>query len=381
MYEVQMFDKNWSRVAVLDQYESLIWTDRYNSAGDFEISMDPTISAFDKIKLGNYIHIDGTDRYMIVEDIELNSDAKDGGKLVISGSSLESILNRRVIFDDINIDSNIFFFMESLLNNNFILPNDARKVPNLSLDRPSLIALIDYRFSTKHNKGSNVYDIVSDICKQCGIGFKITMPEKIGDMVFGLFRGRNLSGGTDGIASGEQNPNRTGVYYVPEIEPDPKMQRVVFSPKYDNLSSSNYIMNQTEEKNVSLVLGEGEGSSKKTYTYYVDENISGLDRKETSTDASSISSKEGDTTLTDTRYKELLEDKGREDILQKIAYSVFDGEVNPNVMYKYGVDFRIGDIVKIENEYGYSSSSRITEYIRSVNTSEGLREYPTFEAL
>lgn len=367
MYEVQMFDQNWDRVAVLDQYESLIWTDRYNSVGDFEISTVPTISAVDEIKLGNYIHIDGTDHYMIIEDIELNSNAKDGSKLIISGSSLESILNRRIIFGDMNIDSDILSVTQQLLNDNFILPNNVRKIPNMSYKVPDVQKdFMGLRFSTKYNKGSNVYGIISDMCQEFGIGFKITMPDKLGDMVFELFKGRDLSGKIDDTISGEQNI---------------RLPNVVFSPRYDNLSSSNYVMNQTEEKNVSLVLGEGDGSSKKTYIYHIDESISGLDRKETSTDASSISSKEGNLTLTDAEYKELLKAKGREDISQKIAYNVFDGEVNPNVMYKYGVDFRIGDIVKIENEYGYSSSSRITEYIRSVNTSEGLREYPTFEAL
>ncbi|MFA6728736.1 MAG: hypothetical protein WCS17_11070, partial [Prevotella sp.] len=193
-----MFDQNWDRVAVLDQYESLIWTDRYNSAGDFEISTVPTISDVDEIKLGNYIHIDGTDHYMIIEDIELNSDAKDGSKLIISGSSLESILNRRIIFGDMNIDSDILSVTQKLLNENFILPNNVRKIPNMSYKVPEVQKdFMGLRFSTKYNSGSNIYDIVSDICKEFGIGFQITMPEKLGDMVFELFKGRNLSGGTD----------------------------------------------------------------------------------------------------------------------------------------------------------------------------------------
>ena len=47
-------------------------------------------------------------------------------------------------------------------------------------------------------------------------------------------------------------------------------------------------------------------------------------------------------------------------------------------MFTYGVDFFMGDIVQIANEYGHETKSRIVELITS-ESEEGVSTYPTFE--
>ena len=37
--EVYVLNTNFESVAVIDEFESLIWTDRYDEAGDFELFM------------------------------------------------------------------------------------------------------------------------------------------------------------------------------------------------------------------------------------------------------------------------------------------------------------------------------------------------------
>ena len=52
--------------------------------------------------------------------------------------------------------------------------------------------------------------------------------------------------------------------------------------------------------------------------------------------------------------------------------------MNNTVRYEYGIDYKIGDIVTVDDGMGNSAKARIVEYIISDNE-EGLVKYPTFE--
>ncbi len=56
----------------------------------------------------------------------------------------------------------------------------------------------------------------------------------------------------------------------------------------------------------------------------------------------------------------------------------FDGEVEPNYSYRYGVDYGLGDRVQVSNAYGITSSAQITEVIETFDTN-GYSVMPKFE--
>ena len=49
-------------------------------------------------------------------------------------------------------------------------------------------------------------------------------------------------------------------------------------------------------------------------------------------------------------------------------------------MFKYGIDFFMGDIVQFANEYGHESKVRVIEMVRSEDE-DGCSAYPTFETV
>ncbi|MCA1806536.1 MAG: siphovirus ReqiPepy6 Gp37-like family protein, partial [Actinobacteria bacterium] len=55
---------------------------------------------------------------------------------------------------------------------------------------------------------------------------------------------------------------------------------------------------------------------------------------------------------------------------------VFDGEVNENSEFTYGVDYDVGDLVEMRNKDGIITYKRVLEQI-FVSDSEGERAYPT----
>ena len=69
--ELEVYNTNFERIAVCDTYESLIWTDRYNDVGDFELyfAMDPKLL---DIYIPDYYLISYDSEYiMIIEDLRL----------------------------------------------------------------------------------------------------------------------------------------------------------------------------------------------------------------------------------------------------------------------------------------------------------------------
>ena len=148
---------------------------------------------------------------------------------------------------------------------------------------------------------------------------------------------------------------------------------VCFSSEFDNISSSNYKVDWGNMKNVALVAGEGEGVERKRCTLG---NTSGYDRYEVFVDARDVSStvKEGETI----DYEASLKARGLSALAEYGTTISFDGEVEPNYSYKYGIDYKLGDIVQIINDYGVSSVARITEVIETFDNN-GHSIIPTFE--
>lgn len=260
--DLMVLDANLDAIKVVDQYESFIWTDRYYQSGDFELYMPMTTSILDYIKQDYYIQRRGTDRLMIIEKLLIETDTESGDHITVTGRSLESILDRRVIWGQILLTGNLQNAVELLLDDCIINPsNTNRKIPNFifkaSTD-PRITALtIEAQYT-----GDNLYEVIQKICEERGLGFKVTLNESK-QFVFELYMGIDRS------------YDQTEVPYV------------VFSPSFDNIISSNYMESKSSLKNVALVGGEGEGSARR---YTAVGNLIGLNRREMFVDARDISS-------------------------------------------------------------------------------------------
>ena len=96
--EIYVLNTNFESVAVVDEFESLIWTDRYDEAGDFELYMSMDKRLLEYLRKDYYLWNADSEHMMIIEGINIVSDVEEGNKLIVSGRSLESILDRRIIW-------------------------------------------------------------------------------------------------------------------------------------------------------------------------------------------------------------------------------------------------------------------------------------------
>lgn len=354
MMELLILNENFETDNVLDKFESLIWTDRYSAYGDFEVYTSANKNIIDIAKENYYLWSTDSEHMMIIEDFKLESDVEFGNHYTITGRSLESILLRRIVWSQTNLDGYLEGQVQRLLNENVINPTlSGRKIPNFVFEPsgdPTIAAMkVQAQFT-----GDVLYDAIKKICDSANIGFKVTLNDQ-NKFAFKLYAGTDRS--YDQIT----NPY------------------VVFSPNFENIINSNYTKSSRALATVGLVAGEGEGAQRKTAI--VGNNASsGLGRREVYIDARDISSQIDGGTLTDAQYNQMLIARGNEKMLDNVTIEAFDGEVETSRLYRYGTDFFMGDIVQLENEYGMKSKVRITEYIYNESTN-GRSAYPTFVIL
>lgn len=351
--EIIVLDTSLKTVAVLDMFQSLIWTERYSAYGDFEIYTHVDQSVLEYLKQDYYMWLKESDQTMIIESIRIESDAENGNHLTVSGRSLESILDRRIIWKQTIISGNLQNGIKRLLDENIINPSDSsRRVSNMVFEYSSDPAITSLKTEAQFT-GDNLYEVVKKLCDTYCIGFQLTLSDS-NQFVFKLYAGADRS------YDQFQNPY------------------VVFSPNFENIVNSNYLESKRSLKTVTLVAGEGEGAARKTVTVSAASGSgNGLNRREMYTDARDIASEVDGTVLSDSEYSAQLSHRGNESLSENTAVKSFEGQVETTRMFKYKEDFFKGDIVQIVNEYGIESKSRVVEIVRSQST-DGSELYPTF---
>lgn len=339
-----VLNKNLDAISVIDIYESFIWTDRYYAYGDFELYTTLRKDILDYLKKDHYIVNQDSEHVMIIEDLVIKTDLEDGAHLTVAGRSLESILNRRIIWGQQTIKGNLQAGIAQLLIDNIMDPTDpSRKIDNFIFEASDDPAITELTISAQYT-GDNLYDVIGKICSEHEIGFKITLNNNK-QFVFKLYAG------VDRSYEQTENPY------------------VVFSPNFENLLNSNYAESKSSYKNVTLVGGQGEGAAR---IYVTVGSASGLDRRELFTNASDISTEgNGD-------YNDQLTQRGNEQLEEYAEITSFEGEAETTFMFKYGVDFFNGDVVQVANEYGHESPARVVEVVRSEDEN-GYSVYPTFK--
>lgn len=349
--DLTVLNTNLDDIAPVDTYESFIWTDRYYSYGDFELYTAISKDVFNYIKQDYYLKNRDSEHVMIIEKLLISSDAEDGNRITVSGRSLESILDRRIVWGQKTLSGNLQNGIKTLLDENIISPLDnSRKIDNFIFEASTDPAITGLTIDAQYT-GDNLYDVIQKICEEKNIGFKVTLNDNK-QFVFKLYSGTDRSYA------------QTAVPYV------------VFSPNFENIINSNYVESKSSLKNITLIGGEGEGASRR---YTTVGSGSGLNRREVFTDARDISSDVGDgVILTNAEYTAKLQQRGKEKLIENPEVISFEGQVETTLMFKYGEDFFNGDVVQIANEYGHETKARILEIVMSEDE-EGISVYPTFK--
>ena len=345
----------------IDIFNSLLWVDRYNQIGDFEL-VRPVLYDFQElVKPNNIFKLAGTRSAMFIEHSTIEMGIENMPRHIIKGRSITSILTRRIIWDQTEVEGTVFDCVSKLLFENLINPDDIhggekRKISNFKIidnrsEQPSLNSKVKMQFTAM-----TLYDALFKIFELFNIGFKIELNDE-SEFEFIMYSGVNRS-------------------YSQDILP-----YVVFSPKYENLINSTWISDSLQMKNYVKIYGAGEGEKRKTAEFGYSEELKDLDRIELPVDARDISDKldSYDVEIDKYTYNDMLMKRGIEKLKEMSLTESFDGQVETSITYHLDEDFWLGDIVQIENEFGVTAPSRIVEIVHSQDDS-GIKIYPTFKS-
>lgn len=340
-----VLDENLVTKMVLDTFESFIWTERFYETGEFKMVMPVIEKVVKELDINDYLVIRESDRVMVVETFTLLTDEEEGDKLEISGRTVESVLERRIVWGRIKEKLGFELAVKKLLDTQVINPtNPKRKIPGIAFKESGVEGINDTILDV-NLLGNNVYDVTANWCSENVIGFKMVLTGEH-EMSFSLVKGANRT-----REQSEHPP-------------------VVFSHSYENLLNSNFVQSEIGYASNMLAPGDRDGTYLEVMRL---EERTGIHRREIFLD-SSIEVEDGET------YQEALLKKAKETFNEHNVTIEFGSEVDIYHQFRYGEDYFLGDIVEVETRYGFGNACRVTEvvYTRDVN---GPVMTPTFSAV
>lgn len=335
-------------IKIIDNAISIIWIQRYNEAGEFELYMRATPEILQLFSTEKYIIRENNTSVMISEKVVLTTDAENGNFITISGRSVESILSRRVTehlynFSDINVET----LIRSLIRQN--IGDQAGENRQISLVTMGSSSGLTGTIENIQILGQTILEAISSIAKDHNYGFAMRYNASIGKVVFGVYVGTDRTFDQDDVPA------------------------VVFSPEYNNLASSTYENNRTNSKNVAYVAGEKINGIQTIVSTPTTNVPTGINRRELWIEAGETTQKGS---LTDSQYANVLRTRGNNSLAQLKNTTNFFGEIIYRTSFVFGTDYFMGDKVQVDNGYGISASAYVTE-VTEVDDENGYSIYPT----
>lgn len=405
--QVYILDPEYNPLGMIDESESVLWNPKYNDVGECEIYIPCTEEYLSMLRRGNYIYRFDDDMFCKIESIEIETAVENGDYIIANAKDICNILAGRIVRWSIAFSGTLGNFIKKVLNDNVINPAQShRAISHFVFDESNLS-----QFDEKVEISAFTDDLLQLIlatCKTHNIGFRVSFNMEIGKLVARLYRGKNKA-------------SITGEEYVE------------FSPSFSNILSSKYKEDESNYKNVVYIGYKSANQDDDTVyllSYPDNENdIKGEERREIYVDGTGTSRditydelaqmfpsvkrnpesmgsetsgyyyidtdqkiatfevtttdgvKTEKITVTDYTYLLLIRAVAENTLADRVKVQSFEGDVDTVDTYEYKVDYNLGDIVKVINEYGIGAEARITEVMESDDAENGYSIEPKFEYL
>jgi hypothetical protein len=360
-------------VGIIDTATSIQWLERYYENGTFEVYIQVNQDILDIVNQSTFISRNDSTYVGVIEFIQNEDDIDNGNFLIIQGHFAECLIGRRIIrnisyYEEIK-GATLFYVCDDLLQKNILNPvlqgEESVSPRKMSCINTSVINQLktNHNISTQATFENNLLDFLIELLKSYNASIRLELND---DNMFNVV----IYEGTDRSYNQEENAY------------------VVFSEEFDNLISSTYSFDSTQEANALYVGGEdnetaSEGRFIDKYELPVDDGvISDIDRKEVFINASDLKQnwKDEDTGLeisigTD-EYRELLRARGKENVVY--PSEKLDVKVDLST-YIYNQDYFLGDVLTIENKMTHEPVNKRLIGMDIVDDENGHTLEPIFE--
>lgn len=356
--DVYILDDLYRREFVVDLYESLIWTERYDAYGDFQLTVHGTIENRSRFSVGQNIAVlESQNRVMTIETIEDSTNDEGRSVLVMKGRSLERIFINRLARNSLDdLDTTPQWIVEGTpieIATNIVddicvdgVLNAGDIIPNLSIDSifpPDTIPPSTDEVSYAIDLVS-LYEALQTLCRVYAMGFYLVRGNDDGELYFDVYTGSDRT----------------------SLQTD--LPAVIFSPDMDNLKNTSELTSIALYKNVAYVFSPV--GHEVVYDLDVDSSIEGFGRNVLIVKASDIIDADPPTATAK------MIQRGREELAKNPRFNAMDGEIAQTSQYVYGRDFNLGDLVEKRTNDGSAAIVRVTEQT-FISDGEGFKSYPT----
>lgn len=356
MLEWYTLDDSLRRDAVIEDFESFIWTERYQDAGDFQVVIKSTYQTRQLLQPETFITRRGS-TYVAKIDTVTDEIADDGThNLTATGSFLEALLKDRVgmpvITDTTTVPNwvitdtpgNVIRYMfeqvcvACILSGNDTIPfyHSGTLLPAGSIPEPSDIITVTAAPDT-------LFNTIQKIAQTYFLGFRFVKNGDEGEIYFEVYTGNDLTSDQTTLSP------------------------VIFDPNMDNLSNTSLLTSTALVKTVAYVYAQN--GSAVVYSPTADPDASGAQRRVLLVNSSNTGDAGPD-------LDAALEQEGLLALTPQREIYTFDGELPQTVPYVYGVDYNLGDLVEARDADGFGNQMLVTEQIFSSDNT-GEKQYPT----
>jgi hypothetical protein len=369
--ELYTLDYNFRKREIIDQFSSVIWTERYSTEGDVQLVVDATPEMISELVEGTFLAQSNSKEIMLLETQDIVN-----GKLTVTGNTLIAFLKERIIRTEIAHEIRYWpvtgspgqiiadIVQEMCIGGAYLLPGALDNVdsvraiiPNLSIgDVDTLLSSIDIAVPF-----GQVYDVIKPIAETYKLGMSLYLDSATEDdysLIFKTYNGRNLTSDQTTYPIVRFSSILDSLTNAKELNSIAGYKNVVYAyaPSLEGLATEAGVAFANSDSETSV------GFNRRILMLFCDD---------ITTDEIGASGE---------LLQSILNQRARDALANNNYTRVVDGEVVPQSEFKYGNHYGLGDIIELQGHSGLTQKARITEYIQSQDSS-GERAYPTVSVI
>ena len=343
---------------MIQNVNSIMWTERYQEAGEFEIIANLSSGLREFLPIGTFISHEDTLEVMFVENYEISEDENEDPTIKITGRSLEAYLENRIVaMNNIRMFPNVFDYIldpDYTWNQVVYLINE-----HIGSDL-SPGDVLDNIIGTTNVTGTGVVEPRS--IKRMDLYKAILELLAIDDLGIKTIR-RNTFGVPDG------SPDETRIVVYKGVN---KSATVIFSWKAGDIDKAEYLWSDKKLKNSAAVVGR-----------YVNTVVDTPGAERFNRRSMVVSADDIDGHLTEFPAEPELSDiisrmqvRGRAALDSQNRVTITRADISNVSKYQYRKDFEVGDLITLNGNFGEIAVMRVVEYVE-IQDENGETGHPT----
>lgn len=322
MIELNVFTYDFERIGTIEHYNSLTIVRNYYERSVLELTLEASERNIELLKYNNILTTTSNVNYGYIIRHFAYTD-ENAETISIIAYSLNHLLNWRTIIKQDRKSGNVEQVLKWFVARHCISPSDSKRII------PRLINATDSGINATGEvtaTGRNLEEFAWEFCQKYEMTFDVLMNHTTKQYEVYTWQGTDKSVGAT-------------------------LNAVQFSKEFENVAKLEFVHDESEHRTTAYIAGEGEGNARTVVT--VNDNLSGLNRKEIFIDARDLQStynEDGEEiTIPVSEYQQMLRERGLENLSEMKVIETFEGEII-DTQFKYGEDYSLGDIVSFKSE-------------------------------